>query len=85
MTLPVPTTVDGFRAILSDRAAIKSVMRRVALNTLISLAYGEHAETPFYDVPDALASLAYDEIERRQSAMSRLFADVPNLARALNA
>ena len=66
----------------SDRhpKAVGYEMVRAPLDTLLQLAYGEHADVPFLaDVPAWLASAAYDEIECRQSAVSRLLATVPGL------
>jgi hypothetical protein len=73
-------------AAITDRHpnALGFELRRAALDTLLQLAYGEHAERPFLgDVPAWLASRAYDEIERRQGAVSRLLADVPALRLAM--
>lgn len=55
-------------------------LRHASLNTLEALVYQEHAEPAFLaDVPDALASAAYDEIERRVNALARLRRDCPGL------
>lgn len=64
--------------------AIGYKLRRASLDTILQLAYGEHATVPFLaDVPAWLGSAAYDEMERRQSALSRLLADVPALRLAV--
>ncbi len=64
--------------------AIGFELRRASLETVLQLAYGEHAIVPFLgDVPAWLASSAYDEIERRQGALRRLLADVPALRLAV--
>jgi hypothetical protein len=60
--------------------AVSYELARASAETLIQLAYGEHAEPVFLgDTPDWLASAAYDEIERRQGAVARLLADCPAL------
>jgi hypothetical protein len=59
--------------------ALRHELTRTAPATLVRLAYGEHAPEPLFGVPDALASMAYDEMERRRGALSRLLADNPSL------
>ena len=52
--------------------ALRYELNRAPMETIRSLAYGEFAPTPIANVPDELASMAYDEIERRDVALSRL-------------
>ena len=69
-------------AAISDRhpKAISYELTRASLEALTQLAYGEHADPVFLgETPDWLASAAYDEIERRQGAISRLLGDNPAL------
>lgn len=64
--------------------AIGFELRRASFDTIVQLAYGEHATVPFLgDAPAWLGSAAYDEMERRQRALSRLLADVPALRLAV--
>jgi len=58
--------------------ALSYELTRCKLDVLVTLAYRENS----CDSPDALASKAYDEIERRGSALSRLLADCPALVRS---
>lgn len=63
--------------------AIGYELRRASMDTLLQLIWGKDDAVPFLaDVPAWLGSAAYDEMERRQSALSRLLADVPALRRA---
>lgn len=69
-------------AAIEDRHpnAIGFELRRATLATICQLIYGEHAGVVFLgEVPDWLGHAAYDELERRQGALSRLLADVPAL------
>jgi hypothetical protein len=60
-------------------------LARCAMVELVTLAYQQYAPQPLNsDVPDELASMAYDEMERRQTAKSRLLADNPTLAMRLS-
>lgn len=49
---------------------------------LVTLAYQHYAPQPLNsDVPDELASLAYDEMERRQNAMAAVRGEIANIQR----
>jgi hypothetical protein len=65
--------------------ALDHELRVAHIDTLVSLAYGQYAPEPLDGVPGDLASMAYDETERRQRAINRLMADNPALAAALRA
>jgi len=59
--------------------ALDHELRTANIHQIIRVAYGEFAESPLAGVPDALASAAYDEMERRDRAKAKLLADVPSL------
>lgn len=71
-------------AAIEDRHpnAIGFELRRASMDTILQLAFDEYATAPFLaEMPAWLQSAAYDEMERRQVALSRLLADVPALRR----
>lgn len=80
-------SADQLVALFADSGrhpnALQYEIVRCKLPVLLTLAYGEHAETPMADVPAGLAEVAYNEMERRQGALSRLLADNPGLRAAL--
>jgi hypothetical protein len=53
--------------------ALSYELYRCKHDVIVTLAYGEYAPLPHNaDIPDKLAALAYDEMERRENAVSRL-------------
>lgn len=41
-------------------------IRSLSIEQLTSLAYGEHAAKPLFNVPECLAEAAYNELDRRE-------------------
>lgn len=75
-------TAAEILALHPDRAAAAQALSRAPMEALVSLAYGEFAAEPMADVPPALASLAYDEIEKRCGMKPHwLFASPEELAK----
>lgn len=58
--------------------ALSYELHRTSMPTLTALAYARYGDLG-NAVPDALASAAYDEIERRERAVSNLLAACPGL------
>ena len=58
--------------------ALRYEIRRAPMAEIIRLAYGEHSNPPLAGAPDALASQAYDEMERRERAANALRAELAN-------
>lgn len=55
--------------------ALSYELHRCKMDVLVTLAYGEHAPQPLNsEIPEPLACLAYDEVERRQTARANLLA-----------
>lgn len=75
---PDPMTASELVALFAVKNrhpnALGFELRRAAFSTICEVIYGEFADpTPFLeDVPAVLGNLAYDEMERRQGALSRL-------------
>jgi len=56
--------------------ALSYELAHCGYSAVLTLAYGEYAERPLRGVPAALAEMAYDEMDRRDNALSSLKASI---------